>query len=107
MHPRDILINLFKADTMNRIKNIPYIDKEGNIVSHDKELEKREKTVFDYTKYMNVGFQLAFPLLGGVFLGLKLDECFKTTPIFTISLIVFGAIASLYSLIRLTQENEH
>jgi F0F1-type ATP synthase assembly protein I len=90
---------------MKSDKNISYIDKHG-IVRHSsvKKGNKENKEV-DYTKYLNLGFYLAAPLLLGVFIGLKLDDVFHTKPVFTISLIVLGAVATFYNLIRITKEN--
>ena len=92
-------------DKMNSDKNIHYINKQGDIVPHqDTKLKERDKN-FDYTKYTSLGFQLAFPLLGGVFIGLKLDGWLNTKPLFIIVFIVLGAIASFYNLYRLTKVN--
>lgn len=90
---------------MKTNKTISYIDKHGKVNNSSVEKTKSEQHSFDYTKYLNIGFYLAIPLLVGVFLGLKLDDVFNTKPALTIVGIVLGAVATFYNLIRLTKEN--
>lgn len=90
---------------MKTDKNISFIDKHGNVKHSSVKRRDQEPKDFDYTKYLNIGFYLAAPLLIGVFLGVKIDSLFHTKPIFTISFIILGAVATFYNLIRLTKEN--
>ena len=90
---------------MKSNKNISYIDKKGQVNTSTFEKTTEKSDSFDYTKYLNIGFYLAIPLLVGVFAGIKLDEIFNKKPLFTIVFIVLGAISTFYNLIRLTKEN--
>ncbi len=90
---------------MKSNKNISYIDKKGQVNKSTIEKTTDKSDSFDYSKYMNIGFYLAIPLVLGVFGGLKLDDVFDKKPMFTIICIVLGAIATFYNLIRLTKEN--
>lgn len=85
-------------------KDIPYIDKQGNVQDSKNPKSTKDSEPVDYVKYMNIGFYLAAPLLISVFLGLKLDDIFHTKPTLTLSLIVLGAAATFYNLIKLTKD---
>ena len=109
MHHRYILNNSQITVTMKQTKTIRYIDKKGDI-KHPEDTpppggELVEKTFSNYTKYLNIGYYLVTPLVAGVFIGVKLDEWFNSKPLCTIIFIVAGAIASLYNLFKLTQED--
>lgn len=55
-------------------------------------------------KYLNVGYYVIIPLLGAVAAGVGLDRYFATKPFFTVVLIVFGAVSSLYNMVRLMRD---
>ncbi len=54
----------------------------------------------------DLGFYLAAPLVGGIFIGLFLDNWLHTKPIFVLTGIVLGSIATFYNLIKLTRDND-
>jgi F0F1-type ATP synthase assembly protein I len=91
---------------MQSTKQIQVINREGHI-SKDSQVEKKKTSEndFDYLRYANIGIYLIIPLLLGIFGGVQLDKLLHTKPLCVIIGIVFGAVASLYNLIRLTQEN--
>jgi len=53
---------------------------------------------------IDVGFYIIIPILLAVPAGLYLDSFFKTKNIFTLVLIFFGFICTIYNLIRLTKK---
>lgn len=55
-------------------------------------------------KYLNVGYYVIIPLLGAVAAGVWLDRSFSTKPFFTVVLVVFGAISSMYNMVRLIKD---
>ncbi|NTU72982.1 AtpZ/AtpI family protein [Candidatus Roizmanbacteria bacterium] len=90
---------------MSTNKGIRYVDKGGDLRHQDKlKTPEKRSSDFDYMRYMNIGFYLMIPLLAGVFGGLFIDNKLHTRPAFVISGIILGAIASLYNLIKLTNE---
>lgn len=55
-------------------------------------------------KYMNVGYYVIIPLFVAVAVGVALDRYLNTKPIFTFVLIGFGAVSSLYNMVRLIRD---
>ncbi len=77
----------------------------GQSTEHkNKKAAEKKGEDFSYAQYFNLGFYLAIPLLAGVSGGIILDNWFQTKPIFTISLIILGSIASFYNLFRLIKK---
>lgn len=72
------------------------IDHIGMKVQNEKKTKKTEKNML--AKYVNVGYYLLTPLLGGVFLGVVLDNIFHTKPLMTLIGIGVGTLSTLYNL---------
>lgn len=70
------------------------------------ELEKKvsKENNFSVAKSINIGYYLITPLILGVFFGLLIDSLLKTKPAFTLILLSFGLIGTLYNLGKLTKE---
>ncbi len=89
-------------------KNFFEINKDGEIkkASLEKKKKKTKENVTPFwgIDYLNIGFYLVTPIVVGVILGLLIDARFKTKPTFTVVLILVGAVASLYNLIKLTKK---
>lgn len=67
-----------------------------------KETRKKSNWATDLN-FANVGYYIATPIILGVFLGISIDNWFKTKPFFTLLLIFFGTVMSFYNLYRLTK----
>ncbi len=70
-------------------------------------LKKRQNNVEEdlkLAKNFNVGYYIITPLFIGVFLGLFLDNIFKTKPLFILSFLVLGTIASFYNIWKTLKE---
>lgn len=64
-------------------------------------LEKKKKSLDNYTRYSSIAFQMLIIILIGVFGGIKLDEWLKLTiPVFTIVLSILAVILSIYTVTR-------
>lgn len=86
-------------------KVINYVDESGNI--RKKEIARQTREKDDYTalaQYSSIGYYLAIPIVLGVFGGVAIDNYFHTKPYFTLGLILLGAVASFYNLIKLVNE---
>lgn len=67
----------------------------------DPSLEKKKKSLDNYTRYSSIAFQMLIIILIGVFGGIKLDEWLKlSVPVFTIVLSVLAVILSIYTVTR-------
>jgi len=67
----------------------------------DPSLEKKKKSLDNYTRYTSIAFQMLVIILIGVFGGIKLDEWLKlTVPVFTIILSILAVILSIYTVTR-------
>jgi F0F1-type ATP synthase assembly protein I len=67
----------------------------------DPSLEKKKKSLDNYTRYSSIAFQMLVIILIGVFGGIKLDEWLKLTfPFFTIILSILAVILSIYTVTR-------
>lgn len=89
-------------DAKMKINQSLELEMEG-VKNKKKKVEKQDKNSFYYESF-NIGFYLIAPLISGVFLGLLIDKSLNTKPIFTITLIIFGAIGSFYNLYKLTKK---
>jgi predicted F0F1-ATPase subunit len=49
---------------------------------------------------LSLGWELALPIFGGVFIGYQLDRYFESQYIFTITLLFFGIVTGYYSLYK-------
>lgn len=69
---------------------------------------QKQKQLNSYIKYSGLGFQMLLTMILAAWGGLKLDEHFKVkNHWFTIGLLLFAVIASLYLVIKtLTANNE-
>jgi F0F1-type ATP synthase assembly protein I len=84
------------------------IDKQGSLKKTSQNLKKKsgaKKSSLSDLMNMNVGYNLATPILVGVIIGLALDSHFHSKPVFTVSFIFFGAISSFYNLFRLIKQD--
>lgn len=79
------------------------IDSDGTVkkIAQNYLRKPRYKKKLLNLNYLNVGYYLVIPLLLGVFLGLVLDNWFKTKPIFVGIGIVIGTTACFYNLYKL------
>jgi F0F1-type ATP synthase assembly protein I len=67
----------------------------------DPSLEKKKKSLDNYTRYSSIAFQMLIIILIGVFGGIKLDEWLKlSVPVFTIVLSILAVILSIYTVTR-------
>lgn len=57
-------------------------------------------------QFTDLGIYLAGPLIGGVIVGLLLDNWLNTKPFFILTFIVLGSIATFYNLIKLTRDKD-
>ena len=74
-----------------------------------KPLKPKKKSSFNQLKlisnYLNIGFYLIIPLLASLYIGIKLDNCFKTKPLFTLVFIAIGLVVDFYELRKLIKES--
>jgi ATP synthase protein I len=91
---------------MKKNKDIQITDRQGNLKTNRLTIERKDTAdMKSYGQFMNLGFYIATPLVAGIFIGLFLDNWLHTKPIFILTLIILGSIASFYNLIKLTKEN--
>jgi ATP synthase protein I len=58
---------------------------------------KKAKSLRDYARYSNLGFQMVVIMLVGVFGGIKLDNWLETGfPVFTIVLSFLSVVIAIY-----------
>ena len=61
--------------------------------------------------FMNIGLQMALPIIGGVFLGNYLDGKYETGFLWTLILIGIGFTVSIFTLVKavqnLNQQNQN
>ena len=63
--------------------------------------QKNKKRLNDLAKYSGLAFQMIVIILGGTFLGIKLDKWTEVEkPTFTIILILIAVILSMYYVIK-------
>ncbi len=55
-------------------------------------------------KYMNVGYYVIIPLFVAVAVGVALDRYLDTKPIITFVSIGFGAVSSVYNMVKLVKD---
>jgi F0F1-type ATP synthase assembly protein I len=69
--------------------------------NEQKEPERKKEPLKNYVKYSGIGVQMILMISLGAWAGIKLDEHFEfKTPIFTICLLLFSVVASMYYVIR-------
>lgn len=67
----------------------------------DPSLEKKKKSLENYTRYSSIAFQMLIIILIGVFGGIELDKWMKFPfPVFTIVLSILAVILSIYTVTR-------
>ena len=72
---------------------------------HKKDIQKPiYSSPISIAKYLNVGYYVVIPLFAAVAVGVMLDRYFSTKPFFTVVLIGFGAVSSLYNIVRLIKD---
>lgn len=91
--------NFFEIDKQGSLKktNKPS-DSEGRTL---KKKPGAKKSSLSDLMNMNVGYNLATPILVGVIIGLTLDSHFHSKPVFTVAFIFLGAVSSFYNLFRI------
>lgn len=69
------------------------------------DFKKKEKTITKPLQFLmvDVGLYIIFPLLLAVYLGLYIDKSLGTRNLFTLVLIFFAFLCTIYNLIRLTK----
>ncbi|MEN9328679.1 MAG: putative F0F1-ATPase subunit Ca2+/Mg2+ transporter [Candidatus Parcubacteria bacterium] len=82
-------------------RNIRIVDSRGNVAFKEIDIKEAKKNWYIDPTYLNLGFYLAAPLVGGVFLGSYLDTKFRTKPVLTLLLIVVGLISTFYNLYKI------
>ena len=99
---------LTKEGSLDRIKKFSYIDIHGDRTeSQKKQTKKKDIRDMDLEligKYINIGYYLVIPILFGTIFGIYLDSKFGTQPRFTLSLILLGAVLSIYNLFSLAKK---
>lgn len=51
----------------------------------------------------SLGWEIAIPIFGGVFIGYQIDKAIETQYIFTLSLLLLGVISGYFSLYRMIE----
>ena len=85
-----------------------YIIGKGYEIRKRNKKEKVKKPIYNnflLAKYAGIGYYVGAPLLLGVFLGLLIDNFFKTKPLFIIIFIIIGTIGTFYNLFKTTKHN--
>jgi len=78
------------------------IKEKEEILDNNKEKDKNKENIL-LARYANAGFYIITPLLLGVFIGIYLDRLFNTKPIFVLTLIILGTVASFYNIFKLVK----
>lgn len=101
------LLTYKESDDRMKMKNFYKIDRSGTLLKVNEREHKKEKKATKPVDLgtLNVGYYLIIPILIGIFLGLVLDEKFKTRHMFTGILIFAGGIASFYNLWKLVKKS--
>ncbi len=92
------------------MKNFYYFDeklnlkkgKEGFYLQVKKPKKKSYKNQLEFIS--EIGYYIITPIIIGVFIGLYLDNYFKTKQIFFVTLLFFGMMVSFYNLYRIYKE---
>lgn len=88
-----------------KYKNMREIFNIGRSLMPEKiTIKKIEKDTFPIAKYLNIGYHLVSPIVGGVFFGLYLDTKLKTRPVMLLVFLLLGVVLSFYSLIKISKE---
>jgi F0F1-type ATP synthase assembly protein I len=59
-----------------------------------------KKSLNVYARYSSIAFQMIAIILLGTYGGLKIDDWLDTKPIFTIILLLFSVVLSIYFVVR-------
>lgn len=107
----------YGKDTLSSFNYSMYtkIKKTSSHIDPHMELQKKQEQTVERTKesaeenvklanYFNMGYYVITPIFLGVFLGLFLDNIFKTKPFFILLLLVLGTIASFYNIFKTLKE---
>lgn len=57
-------------------------------------------------KYSSVGYYLVVPMLLCLGVGIFIDKIFDSSPVGTLSLIIFGFVASIFNMHKLIEESK-
>jgi ATP synthase protein I len=70
-------------------------------------MKKQPKSPFrEMAYYSSLGLSVAFAIFIGLFVGLKIDQYFDTSPIFTLIFLAFGVAASFSNIIRAIKRSQ-
>ena len=99
------LTNLSAGDKMKAEKEILTFDQDGSIGKVAGRAIKKKFTSkgIDY-RNLNVGYYILVPMIGGILIGILLDNQFKTKPLFIGIFLFLGTIAGFYNLFKLLKE---
>lgn len=66
--------------------------------------EKKSKNSYaPIANYLDIGYHLVSPIVGGVLFGLYIDTKLKTRPVFTLVFLFLGVVLSFYNLYKLSK----
>jgi len=83
-----------------KTKLYTHISESGDVkTSSQQPLKKKQYTL--PKEYANLGFYLAVPLVGSIFIGRWLDMKYDTDGLYTMLGVLFGTIIMFYHLIKL------
>ena len=68
--------------------------------------DNKDSFIAAFGIYGAVGFQLAFAVVGGLYLGYLADEYFGTSPWLTVIGLTLGSMGGFYNLIRIIDWNQ-
>ena len=56
--------------------------------------------MIEYWKYLNLGIMLVSPAIAGLLIGNLIDRISGASPVFTVSLLVLGILAGIWSMYK-------
>jgi F0F1-type ATP synthase assembly protein I len=71
-----------------------------NNKQQQKQHQKLKNNINTFAKYSGLAFEMVFIIGAGVFGGIKLDQVFNTSPIFTVILSFIGVILAIYFAVK-------
>jgi ATP synthase protein I len=78
---------------------------DNDISGKDDKEEEKNKFIEGIGLANDLGYAIAIPIAGGALIGSFLDNKFKTTPIFTLSLLTLGIILSFVNIYKIVKKN--
>ncbi len=68
--------------------------------------ESLNESIRVFGPYMNLGLQMALPIIGFVFLGVWLDDKYSTSPLWVLVFSAVGLFASFYYFFKTVSQNK-